>query len=441
LEPASIAVMDTFHLMYVLGQALLAGNTDPSSALERATQALGTQPPWLPSLAERYVEHFHGGFTSLTRPRLHEVLSFLWNDEDLRGDKTFDSKQLDLKSWLGSPAEMQPVDPAKLWAIASIRSQGELAEWLGLAVGDLDWFANLERRNTPESKLDHYHYRALAKKSGGIRLVEAPKPRLKEIQRRILAEILNAVPVHPAVHGFVRGRSAKTFVSPHTGHEVVLRLDLEDFFPSISLARLQAMFRTMGYPETVANLLGGICSNRAPKRFGIYARPHLPQGAPTSPALANICAYWMDRRLHGLARAAGGTYTRYADDLAFSGNGDFVRRANRFLVHVAAVAMEEGFRVNHRKTRLMRQGVRQHLAGLCLNQKPNWTREDYDRLKATLTNCLRFGLESQNREQHPKFWEHLSGRVSALEHVNPDRGSKLRHLLERIASGQRDKDL
>lgn len=435
MEPASVEVMDTFHLMYVLGQAFLAGNTDHSSVLARATQALGCQPVWLPSLVERYVDHFRGGFTSLTRPRLDVVLSFFCDDEDLRADEAFDPRQLEIKTWLIGPTEMQPVDSAKSWAITPITSQGELAEWLGLEAGELDWFANLERRNTPESKLDHYHYRSVEKKTGGIRLIEAPKPRLKEIQRRILGGILDAVALHSSVHGFVRGRSVKSFVTPHTGKDLLLRLDLEDFFPSISLARLQGVFRTLGYPESVADLLGGLCSNRAPKRFGLYARPHLPQGAPTSPALANICAYWMDRRLDGLARAAGGTYTRYADDLAFSGNGDFARGANRFLVHAAAVAMEEGFRVNHRKTRLMRQGVRQHLAGLCINQKPNLARDEYDRLKATLNNCLRFGLESQNRDQHPRFWEHLAGRVSALEHVNPNRGMKLRQLLEGVSSG------
>src|SRR5581483_5861291 len=138
----------------------------------------------------------------------------------------------------------------------------------------------------------------------------------------------------------------------------VLRIDLQDFFPSVAGVRTQAFFRTAGYPETVADLLGGICTNATPRAVlrtlpvearGVYSRPHLPQGAPTSPALANICAYRVDCRLAGLAQKAGAQYTRYADDLAFSGNENFARRAERFSIHIAAILLEEGFAVNHRK--------------------------------------------------------------------------------------------
>src|SRR5262249_2470038 len=157
---------------------------------------------------------------------------------------------------------------------------------------------------------------------------------------------------HPAVHGFVKGRSIKTFVEPHAGKRVVLRMDLRDFFPSFSGARVQAFFRTLGYPEPVADLLGGICTNATPTRVwrglhesvedsreaqSLYARPHLPQGAPTSPPLANTCFYRMDCRLAGLAKSAGATYTRYADDLAFSGDAEFEKCMQRFSIHVAAI--------------------------------------------------------------------------------------------------------
>lgn len=164
----------------------------------------------------------------------------------------------------------------------------------------------------------------------------------------------------------------------------------------------------------------------------LYARPHLPQGAPTSPALANICSFHLDCRLAGLAKSAGAIYSRYADDLAFSGGEDFVRNAERFSIHVAAILREEGFRVHHRKTRVMRQSVRQHLAGLVANQRLNIRRGDFDRLKAILTNCVRFGAESQNREAHPQFRSHLQGRVAFMENVNPTKGKRLRAIFERI---------
>src|SRR6266568_4721054 len=162
---------------------------------------------------------------------------------------------------------MQPVAAVVGWNIPEIESPAALAEWLGVSFGELRWFADLKglayKNNQP--LLSHYHYRVLAKQSGGLRLIEAPKPRLKEMQRLILERILEQVPAHPAAHGFIKGRSIKTFVAPHVGRRVVLRMDLQDFFPSFGAARIQSVFRTLGYPEAVADLLGGICTNATPR--------------------------------------------------------------------------------------------------------------------------------------------------------------------------------
>jgi hypothetical protein len=264
---------------------------------------------------------------------------------------------------------------------------------------------------------------------------------LKSLQRQILTEILDKIPPHPAAHGFLKGRSIRTFAAGHTGQRVVLRMDLSDFFPTFSAARIQTVFRAMGYPEPVADLLGGICTHAAPRDLcaglaydarSLYSRPHLPQGAPTSPALANLCTYRADCRLTGLAESAGARYTRYADDLAFSGGEEFERRVERFSTHVAAILLEEGFAVNHRKTRIMRRGVRQHLAGLVVNEHINVRRRDFDRLKAMLTNCARLGAEGQNRAGHTDFRAHLEGKVGFVESVNPAKGRRLRAIFERI---------
>src|SRR5262249_53215019 len=182
---------------------------------------------------------------------------------------------------------------------------------------------------------------------------------------------------------------------------LVLRLDLRDFFPSVRAARVHALFRRLGYPRAVARLLTGLCTHAVspaawpsldrkdwPVRQ-VYASPHLPQGAPTSPALANLTAWRLDARLTGLAAAAGAVYTRYADDLAFSGDRAFERAARRFQVQVMRTALEEGFEVNARKTRFMRPAVRQQLCGVVLNSRPNVSRDEYDRLKAVLHNCAR----------------------------------------------------
>jgi hypothetical protein len=158
----------------------------------------------------------------------------------------------------------------------------------------------------------------------------------------------------------------------------------------------------------------------------------LPQGAPTSPALANLTAHRLDCRLAGLARSAGGVYTRYADDLAFSGDEDFRRGVERFATQAAAIALEEGFSVNHRKTRILRQGGRQRLAGLIVNDKLSVPRTELKMLEAILTNCQHHGVAAQNRAGVADFRAHLSGRIGFVEMVDPQKGARLRRIFEAI---------
>ncbi len=206
----------------------------------------------------------------------------------------------------------------------------------------------------------------------------------------------------------------------------VLKLDLQHFFPTITAGRVLAIFLAAGYPEPVARLMAGLGTNTLPSgewrqsaeflrthrdwlARRLYRQPHLPQGAPTSPALANLGAYRLDLRLAGLARSIGASFTRYADDLVFSGDQDFERKLDRLPAHVMAIAMEEGFAINPRKTRIMRQGVRQLVAGVVINNRTNVTRKDYDLLKATLHNCLHRGPEGQNRGNKGDFRRICSG--------------------------------
>jgi hypothetical protein len=349
---------------------------------------------------------------------------------------------------------MAPADGAPAaWPVPELATPAALAEWLGLSLPELDWFADYQGRQAraPEGPLRHYTYRWLPKRSGTPRLLEIPKPRLKRLQRRVLDGILAHVPAHEAAHGYRRGRSVLSYAAPHCGRAVVLRFDLRDFFPAVRASRVHALFRTAGYPTAVARLLTGLCTSRVPAdvREGpaagepylphaarrLYASPHLPQGAPTSPALANLCAYRLDCRLAGLAAELAARYTRYADDLAFSGGEGLERGARRFQVAVCRVALEEGFEVNTRKSRFMRRGVRQQLTGVVLNVHPNVARRAFDELKATLTNCVRQGPASQNRAGRPDFRAHLAGRVAHVARLNPARGRRLRALFERVAWG------
>ncbi len=355
---------------------------------------------------------------------------------------------------------------ARLVAGPGDHDVGRAGRLLELEPNQLDWFADCQRRERSAvvEPLRHYRYRWVTKRSGSLRLLEAPKPRLKRLQRRVLDGILAHIPPHDAAHGFRPGRSVLTFVGPHVGRTIVLKMDLRDFFATITAARVVALFLTAGYPEPVARVLAGLCTNTVPRailahaggsgaereraqaaaiwRAGqLYGRPHLPQGAPTSPALANLAAYRLDARLAGLARAAGADYTRYADDLVFSGGEDFARSIGRFPTHVAAIALEEGFAVQHRKTRVMRRGCRQRAAGVVINDKINMPRDDYDRLKAILCNCVRHGPQGQNRAGVPDFratWPAASPtpRGSIPNGAGGSRGCSSRSPGERTTTGE-----
>jgi hypothetical protein len=332
--------------------------------------------------------------------------------------------------------------------VPALVTTGELAEWLGLTVGELDWFEDRHRPadHFADSPLRHYRYRGLKKKSGNLRLLEIPKSRLKQIQRQILHQILDHIPPHSAAHAFRPGRSVTTYVAPHCNQPVVVHMDLMDFFPSIPASRVHAFWRTLGYPERVARSLTCLCTHRAREiafspmdgiEFDVSSRElfrqrHLPQGTPTSPALANLCAWRLDVRLTALAARFGATYSRYADDLLFSGGPELQRGVSRFRSKVLAIALDEGFSINVRKTRILLQSHSQRVAGVVLNAHPNPVREDYDRLKALLFNCVRYGPASQNRERIPNFTEHLLGRIAYLTMVNAQRGQKLQLLFDQI---------
>jgi hypothetical protein len=155
------------------------------------------------------------------------------------------------------------------------------------------------------------------------------------------------------------------------------------------------------------------------------AGPHLPQGSPTAPALANLAAHGLDRRLAALADGSGLRYSRYADDLALSAPGRRGPARCASLVRlVTRIATEEGFRINEAKSTVRTAGQHQRLAGIVVNDHPNLDRREFDRLKATLTNTARLGPDSQNRIGHANFRDHLTGRVAWVEHLNPGRGRR-----------------
>ncbi len=435
-----------------IARAFAMGSLDAPSLVERGTAATGESVRMVRPLAEQVARRFEG----MTRPRVREIVALLTDDlEWLRRQLTITgpARRRLSRTTLADAAVMVPVGAASRWAVPSITTTAALAEWLGLTVGELAWFSNCAALGHDDWSAPRHHYRYVlrAKRHGGVRVLEAPQARLKALQRRILTDILNHVPPwYTAAHGFVKGRSVRSFAGEHVGRAVVLRMDLADFFPSVSGARVQALLRTLGYPEPVADALGGLCTNTTPAAvFGakrwpllhaadlrdsqrLHKRAHLPQGAPTSPALANLCAWRLDCRLTGLADWAGAVYSRYADDLAFSGGADVAKRIDEYAAQIGAIAIDEGWRVQHHKTRIMGQSVQQRLTGLVVNARVNCPRREVDALKATVTNCLRHGAASQNREGRPDFRAHLLGRIGWVRSVNPAKAQRLQEIFDRV---------
>ncbi|MBF5010814.1 RNA-directed DNA polymerase [Burkholderia pseudomultivorans] len=443
------SLSDTVH---TIAEAMLAGSPEPDGVAARIAAVTGDASPWARPLADAATVRFG--------PRWPDL------DIDILARFVADSPGF-VRAWYGAdrpavirivrrPPVQRPLPPPLAGCdVPHWPTCGDLAEWLGLDAAELDWLAERWRVDArgSETPLHHYTYMACDKRRGGSRLIEIPKGRLRETQRRILHGLLDRVPPHASAHGFRKGRGIVSFAAPHADREVVIRFDLADFFVSVRAARVHALFDTLGYPAEVARVLTALCTNRVPSarlfaadlrdRFDWtsrqrYRNRHLPQGAPTSPALANLCAFRFDMRLAALARSLDATYTRYADDLAFSGGAALARAIDRLQVRVAAIAFDEGFALQLRKTRVMRRGARQQLAGVVVNRHPNLARDEFDRLKAILTNCVRHGPASQNRGAHADFRAHLAGRVAHAAALNASRGAKLRALFERIAWGAAD---
>jgi hypothetical protein len=236
---------------------------------------------------------------------------------------------------------------------------------------------------------------------------------------------------------------------------VVVRFDLEDFFASVGVAQVYGIYRAAGYAERVAYVLAALSTNVVPtrewatlaepsdpalavrrRRLGRrLALPHLPQGAPTSPALASLAAYGLDVRLSAYAATVGARYTRYADDLAFSGD-DWVRRGVPALRRaVQEIARDEGFRLNPDKTRVMPRAARQTVCSVVVNAHPNVARDEYDRLKAILHEAALDGPAIANRAGVEHFEAHLRGRIAWVASLNPARGTRLHERLAAIEFG------
>jgi len=289
-----------------------------------------------------------------------------------------------------------------------IYSVSHLAKKLRVSEARLRWMTYNQRRL--------YRQFTIPKANGKAREICAPEDQLLTFQRWILGHILNRGRVHKYACGFVRGRSILDNARPHIGRKVVVRLDLADFFPSITQRQVRKVFERFGYPYRVASVLANLCTLDG----------RLPQGAPTSPAISNLVSVRLDKRIEGLKKKMKFRYSRYADDLVFSSDNPKFPCLIPFLKELIR---SEGFAVNEDKIRIMRAGVQQKVTGIVVNTKPGITRKQARRLRAAVHTVKMKGvgaLRVQTRrvgEVDPLYV--LRGQLSFLRMVRPEAGRKL----------------
>ena len=259
----------------------------------------------------------------------------------------------------------------------------------------------------------HYQEFWMRKRSGGYRMISAPDKDLQAIQSTIYSRILSSVTiVHPAAVGFRCGRSVVDNAAPHLGKRYVLKMDIHDFFGSIRSPRVRQTFKKIGYPENVSKVLGALCC----------LHRHLPQGAPTSPALSNIVGYEMDRKLAALAAEYGLTYTRYADDLTFSGD---VFPKEQIIPQVKRIIRYEKFEPNHKKTHFMNQSSRKIITGVSVASGVKLTipKSKKREIRKNVYFILTKGLAEHQRRigsHDPAYLKRLIGMLCYWRAIEPD---------------------
>jgi hypothetical protein len=360
------------------------------------------------------------------RPKRKRVLSA---EEAARlFSETMRTRNRSLRDLLPDPRQLER------YGLPSWKTEEEVAEALDVSLKEFRFFA-IHRR---AERYPHYVAFTLPKRNGGERLIMAPKRKLKALQRRLVHLLVHKMPVSASSHGFRLGSSVKTAAESHVGKRIVLHLDLKDFFHSVTFARVRGLLIALGYGYLVATALA-VVMTEAPRQpveveGTLY---HVPvghrrcvQGAPTSPGICNTVALRLDRRLAGMARIFGFAYSRYVDDLVFS--GDEPARINKLRYLATKIIREEGFEVNRTKTRIFRRGGCQRVTGVVVNEVLGLSRQERRRLRAMIHHLQR----DQDAGQPPDGrLGYLRGKLAYLAMLNAGQAEKLRAFWHRARPG------
>ena len=308
--------------------------------------------------------------------------------------------------------------------LPKLRTFMEIAESLGLTTPQLQWLVF----HRQVSSSDHYSRFEIPKRNGKKRIISSPKPAMRKAQSWVRENILSELKYHDAAMAFRPSKSIVDNARIHAGSSVIIRIDLKDFFPSIGFARVLQLFQSLGYNGGTATVLALICTD-SPRakvvldgltQWAALSPRSLPQGAVTSPDLANLIAYNLDTRLSAYAEKSGWVYTRYADDLVISTKAE-KPNASGMVSAVTKICEGEGFQVNNDKTRIMRNPRRQTVTGLVVNDgKIRLSRKDLRRIRAFLHKCETQGLEQTSKEIGKDAMSVAKGYFAYAFMVNPE---------------------
>ena len=268
---------------------------------------------------------------------------------------------------------------------------------IGESTEQLDFFVRNKRKVYVSYKMK--------KKRGGYRTIDVPSKKLKFVQRWILQNILYIIKVSKHSHGFIPGRSIATNAKIHVGQELVMGIDLKDFFPSIKFNRVNGFFKSVGYNNYISTILAELCTFNW----------QIPQGAPTSPMISNLIASRLDKRLAGFCKKKELLYSRYADDITISGG----KVLPRYKTLIFRIITEEGFEINYEKVRIQGRGSCQLVTGLVVNDKVSIGRKNKRIIKSLIHKIMENGSIEANENNNPFFKEMIYGLLSFSNVVEP----------------------
>lgn len=271
---------------------------------------------------------------------------------------------------------------------------------------------------------NEYFYKTVKvpkKRNDGYRELTIPTMALKRIQRWILDNILYNFPVHHCAKGFIPGKSIIDNAIPHINKKYIAKMDIKNFFPSISLKDVIMLYLNLGYNYKVATALANLCTYKN----------QLPQGSPTSPYIANLIFFKIDKRIFGFCKKNYLTYTRYADDITISGRTNIA-----FSIKVINQILNQNkFELNDKKTKILKPGDRKIITGIIVNEKLTVPKDFIRNVKKDIYYIKKFGLASHLNfidfpiENSEYYLDSLYGRISFIKMIDYKLGNKLQNKL------------